>query len=128
MPYQKTICVDFDGTIVDHEFPKIGALKRGVREALEVFRKAGFRILISSCRTCSWDEETFGRWDCTPIDRPRVREMIEFLDKEGIPYDEIDNGMRGKPLADLYIDDKGLRFQDNWKLISEWVLNAKVID
>ena len=118
------LCVDFDGTIVDHEFPEIGALKPGVRTALRRFRQLGHYIVISSCRTCRWDEETFGSWDCPILERPKVREMIEFLDREKIPYDEIDDGTKGKVLADLYIDDKGLRFQDNWfdilELVSSW--------
>jgi hypothetical protein len=47
--------------------------------------------------------------------------MIEFLDKEGVPYDEIDDGSRGKPLADLYLDDKALRVEDNWEEVEQWV-------
>jgi predicted mannosyl-3-phosphoglycerate phosphatase (HAD superfamily) len=121
MAYQKTICVDFDGTIVDHEFPKIGALKPGARSALQAFRRMGFRIIVWSCRTCKWQEDTFGSWDCPTLERPLVREMIEFLDKEGVPYDEIDDGEKGKPLADLYLDDKALRVEDNWGDVAQWV-------
>ena len=36
--------------------------------------------------------------------------LFDWLDKHEIPYDEV---WFGKPLADLYIDDKGYRF-DNW--------------
>jgi hypothetical protein len=40
--------------------------------------------------------------------------MIAFLEEHKIPYDEIDDGTKGKPLADYYIDDKAIRFTDNW--------------
>jgi len=50
-----------------------------------------------------------------------VQEMIEFLDKHQIPYDEVDNGTKGKVTADIMIDDKGLRFEDNWNQIAAWV-------
>lgn len=122
MAYQKTICIDFDGTIVDHEFPWIGKLKPGVREALQLFRALGYRILISSCRTSNWHKEEFGHVDEGPaMQRPIVKDMIEALNKADIPYDVVDDGSKGKPFADLYIDDKGLRFQDNWAQIAAWV-------
>jgi len=118
------ICVDFDGTVVDHEYPGIGALKPGVREALESFRHLGYKIIISSCRTCMWYPEVFNIYgDHLPVARDRrvVKEMVAFLDANQIPYDEIDDGTKGKPVADFYIDDKAIRFEDNWPEIVHFV-------
>ncbi len=98
------IAVDFDGTLVDHEYPRIGALKEGGREALKAFKKAGHKIVIWTCR--SGESEA---------------EVRRFLIDNGIPFDSINTPAPGTDLstrkiyADIYIDDKGMRFEDNWE-------------
>lgn len=119
------ICIDFDGTLCDHEYPNIGKIKAGAKEALASFRKMGFHILIYSCRTCHWNYDIFGGDPSqSTLERKHVKEMIAFLDENGLEYDEVDDGSKGKPLASLYIDDKALRFTDNWKQIQEFVENT----
>jgi len=117
-----TICVDFDGTLCDHAYPEIGPVKAGACEALIAFKRMGYHILIYTCRTSSYHFEVFGG---TPgdnaLERPRVQAMIAWLNEHDIPYDEVDDGTKGKPLADFYIDDKGVRFDDNWKEITYWI-------
>jgi hypothetical protein len=119
---KRTICVDFDGTLCDFEYPGIGQVKEGAREALTALRRMDYHILIYSCRTSGWHHEVFGG---TPgdnaLERPRVRAMIAWLNEHDIPYDEVDDGTKGKPLADYMIDDKGVRFEDNWKEITDWI-------
>lgn len=44
---------------------------------------------------------------------------FEWLEKNGIEYDEI---FFGKPNADITIDDRAVRFADNWAEISEDML------
>lgn len=123
MPYVPTICVDFDGTLCDHEFPGIGAPKPFAKEALTAFRAMGFHVMIWTCRTSHFHYDVFGGDpDQSTLERVKVKEMIAYLDKHGIPYDEIDDGSRGKPLAQLYIDDRGLRFSDNWTQIMNYVI------
>lgn len=120
----KRICVDFDGTICDHEFPKIGKVKPGAKEALETFKRLGYYIIIWSCRTCSWDKEIFNlpeEMDCHSLERLHVKNMVEYLAQEQIPYDIIDDGFKGKPVADFYIDDKAIRFDDNWADIEKHI-------
>lgn len=120
----KRIAVDFDGTLCDQAFPAIGAIKAGAREALAMFRKLGFWVIIWSCRTCHWDYDIYGGDRNEPtLERIRVKEMIAWLDANGIEYDEIDDGSRGKPGADYYIDDKGIRFVDNWEDIAMGIFN-----
>lgn len=115
---QPTICVDFDGTLCDHEYPGIG------KEALRLFRRLGYKIMIWTCRTCHWHYDVFGGDPSQPtLERLHVKEMIAWLDANGIEYDEVDDGSRGKPLADFYIDDKGVRFENNWDEIMGFVLS-----
>lgn len=129
MPYIPTIAVDFDKTICDSDFPAAGPVKPFAKEALTIFRAMGFRILIWSCRTCHWHYDQFGGDPAQPtLERKQVQLMIECLDTNGIPYDEIDDGSRGKPLAALYIDDKGMRFADNWRELATYVTeNAQML-
>lgn len=118
----RRIAIDFDGTIADTDFPTIKGIKPGAREALALFRTLGFQVVVWSCRTCHWDYEVYGGTRDQPtLERDRVKDMIACLDAHGIEYDEVDDGSKGKPGADLYIDDKGLRFMDDWEWIADWV-------
>jgi len=103
--------VDFDGTICDHMFPAAGEPKEGVADALRTLQAKGYEIHILSCRTSE---------DVTkhPIDRlEQVRFMERYLIEHNIPFDVVLN--KYKPVADIYIDDRGVVFRDNWKEIVE---------
>lgn len=121
----KRIAVDFDGTICYQKFPNIGAPKPGVREALAAIRRMGYKVIIWTCRACHWDYDVYGGDPNQPVlDRQIVKDMIAWLDQNGIEYDEIDDGSRGKPSADYYIDDKAIHFDDNWTDIAVQILRA----
>ena len=64
----------------------------GTKEALELLKSAGYTIMIHSCN------------------RPQV--IKDFMSYYQLLYDSIWEG-QGKPVADAYLDDKGLRFE-NW--------------
>lgn len=122
---QKIIAIDFDGTLCDHQFPSIGPMKPGARDAVARLKSLGFYIIIWTCRTCHWNYEVFGGDPTThTFDRPAVKDMIAWLAANEIPYDEIDDGSRGKPLADLYIDDKAIRFDEN----TNWFTIANAVE
>jgi len=101
---RQTICVDFDGTIVEHAFPNIGALKAGVKEAMDRLIKK-YRIKIYSYRS---NAECAGWPECNS-------KMAKFLEENEIPFDEIS---AGKELATFYIDDRGLEYKDDWEGIA----------
>lgn len=128
MAAPKRIAIDFDGTLCEFAFPQIGPIKHGAKEAVDIFRALGFKIIIWSCRTCHWDYDVYGGDDPSEptLERERVKDMIAWLDKHGIAYDEIDDGSKGKPGADYYIDDKGLRFTDNWNDIASFILRIEM--
>ena len=113
---RKVICIDFDGTLCGIDYPRIGPIKTGAKEAMQLLRKQGWYIIISSCRSCSFNwSEYYGD---TPVnhasERPVHQEMIKWLDDNQIPYDEIDDGTKGKVSADLYVDDRAIEFNNNW--------------
>ena len=51
MKKKPTLVIDFDGVICEYRFPDVGEPTKGVQEALETLSKAGYRIVIHSCRT-----------------------------------------------------------------------------
>lgn len=94
----KTLAIDWDGTIEDN-----AGFLPGAEESLRALLKSGYKIWIHSCR-CNFDAGAnyiAGRIGELGFQRPLEAGQIELWLGEG------------KPPADLYIDDKGLRF-DGW--------------
>ena len=87
--------VDLDGVICTEERTFDRPLAKpldGAREALSALRAAGHTIIIYTGR--GW---------------PEYRATKQWLDDNGMPYDQIH---MGKPIADIWIDDRALRFAD----------------
>jgi hypothetical protein len=114
-----TICVDFDGTLHDGVFPNLGKPMPGAKEALALFRAVGFYIVVFSCRTAGRYPLLFGYEQ--GLAKPVAQEMKQWLDRREMSYDEIDDGTLGKPIADYYIDDRAIRFNDNWPQIATYI-------
>ena len=96
-----TIAIDFDGTIVEDNFPAIGTIKEETVEFMEKLKKQGHTIIVWTCR-----------------EGEELEKAKEFLKKEQIPFDYLnendqklinkyDNDCR-KVGADFYIDDKAV--------------------
>ncbi len=124
---QKVACIDFDGTLCDIDYPRIGPIKPGAKEAMRLLRRLGYYIIISSCRSCAWNwSEYYGD---TPFihacERPVFKAMAEWLNDNDIEYDEIDSGNRGKVSADIYVDDKGIRYNNNWDEVMAQIINLE---
>jgi len=111
----KIIICDFDGTIVDFNFPSIGEPKEGVKEAFQKLKDMGCKIHILSSRTST---EVFKY----PIDRQeQVRKMEQYLDEHEIPYDKVLN--LDKPPAHVYIDDRAIGYRGDWNKVLEELEN-----
>jgi hydroxymethylpyrimidine pyrophosphatase-like HAD family hydrolase len=101
----RIIAVDFDGTIVEHRFPKIGKLRSEIVEMMKQEKENGTIIIIWTCRKGIFESR-----------------MKKFLDENDIPYDYINENYPGldfitsrKIYADCYIDDKGENVNE-WKM------------
>jgi len=107
------IAVDFDGTIVEHQFPKIGKLKPGAKLMIQLLKEEGHKIMIWTCRNHT--ESQLGQ-------EATIRAVQNFLDEEEIPYDTINENDPSigfwlesrKIYADIYIDDKNLGGFPGW--------------
>ena len=110
-PKDKIVVIDFDGTLCKFAFPDVGPIEPDVKIALQLLKDAGYIIKIHSCRTASY-------WN-RPNERiTHVALIQQFMLENKLPYDELiltDN----KPIADVYIDDRAIRYNNNWLEIAK---------
>jgi len=107
-PIDKIAVIDFDGTLCKFAFPDVGPIEPNVKEALETLKAAGYTIKIHSCRTATYWGREGERGVHTKI-------ILEFMEKYNLPYDEIiTSPSMDKPIADVYIDDRGIGYKNNW--------------
>ncbi len=95
-----TIIVDLDGVLCTEERTFERALARpieGARESITALRNQGHTVVIYSAR--SWSEQ---------------RLTQDWLERHGFQYDGL---ILGKPVYDLWIDDRAVRFTD-WASLS----------
>ena len=95
------IAVDFDGTVVDHEYPAIGKTKLFAFETLKALQEKGFRLIMWTYRA--------GK---------ELDEAVEFCKNNGLefyainknyPEEEFIEGEISRKInADIYIDDKNI--------------------
>ena len=104
-----TIAVDFDGTIVEHRFPKIGKELPFAIDTLIALKEKGHRLILWTYR-CG--EE--------------LQEAIDFCANKGLefyavnknyPEEKFDGNISRKILADLYIDDRNFGGMPDWTYI-----------
>ena len=100
------IAVDFDGTIVEHQYPEIGKEKLFAFRTLKELEKKGARLILWTIRT--------GK---------ELDEAVEYCRKNGIefyavnknyPEEVPDETVSRKIDADIYIDDKNLGGFPGW--------------
>jgi hypothetical protein len=96
------LAVDFDGTLVEDKYPDIGEPNLVLFRDLKIIQKAGYRIILWTCRT---DKS--------------LEQAIEFCASQGLIFDAINKnipevietfgGDARKIYADAYIDDKNMK-------------------
>lgn len=118
----KIICVDFDSTICASTYPGLGPVKPGAKEAMKRLQDLGYHVVISSCRTCKHFPELYATGNGLMGVHAQVhKDMVAWLGENQIPYDEVDDGTKGKVCGLLYVDDKGFRYEDNWADVVRFV-------
>lgn len=114
------IVIDLDGTICpiksSNETYSDLLPYPGAAERIRALRALGNYIIIHTARNMATCESNVGK-----VMRNIGKITLEWLDKYEIEYDEI---YFGKPNADVYLDDRALRFTD-WTLITEDLLKKE---
>lgn len=108
------IAVDFDGTIVEHEYPEIGKPKLFAFETLKALQDRGDQLILWTYRA--------GK---------ELDEAVEFCKKNGIefyainknyPEEIMDETISRKILADVYIDDRNIggfvAWSEVWQMLN----------
>lgn len=106
--------VDLDGTILDFDgwngHKHFGKVKRGAKKALERFKRKGYVIVIWTTRS-------------------NVKDIDDCLRKNNIPFDYINENPYSPPdssdkiFCDVYVDDRGIEFKDNWDEVRDRVID-----
>lgn len=118
------IAVDFDGTIVDHQFPEIGKEKLFAFQTLRELEKLGARLILWTFRT--------GK---------ELDEAVEYCRKNGIefyavnknyPEEIFDETVSRKIDADIYIDDKNIGgfpgWSGVWQILTPFELQQQEVE
>lgn len=103
-----TICVDFDGVLHRYEHYKgvdvFDSMVDGAAEAMQYLHNQGHTLIL---------------WTTRPI----TEKLKGWLAVHGIPIDYFNENPNKvatgqldprKPLADIYLDDRGITFNGNW--------------
>lgn len=101
------VAIDFDGTIVKHEYPEVGPLLPGAAETIR-WLHTWADIIIWTCRYLPDD----------------IKQARDFLDANDIPFDFVNDNKPGigfsptpKIYFDIGIDDRNLGGLPPWSEI-----------
>jgi len=111
----KLIAVDFDGTIVEDAYPKIGKPMLFAFETLKKLQEEGHRLILWTYRHGS-----------------KLDEAVSFCEKNGIKFYAINNSFEGEAYnndasrkinADIFIDDRNIGGFIGWGKIYQILTN-----
>ena len=110
------IAVDFDGTIVEHQYPRIGKEKPFAIATLKRLQNEGHRIVLWTVR-----------------EGELLQQAVEFCRERGLEFYTVnanfsdehpeEPGYTRKIKADIFIDDRNLGGLPDWGTIYEMVHN-----
>ena len=115
-----TIAVDFDGTIVEHKYPKIGKELPFAIDTLKTLAGEGHKLIL-----------------CTSRDGELLEEAIQFCRERGLEFYAVNSnyppgalftnkaGKSCKVVADVYIDDRNIGGLPDWGLIHEMITGIR---
>ena len=107
------IAVDFDGTIVEHRFPKVGRELPFATLTLKKLQERGHRLILWTYR--------HGKL---------LEEALQFCESKGVqfyavnknyPEEKYDDSFSRKIKADIYIDDRNLGGLPEWGIIFQMI-------
>ena len=113
-----TIAVDFDGTIVEHRYPKIGEEIPFATETLKILAQERHKLILWTVREGELLEEA--------IEWCRQRGVFFYSVNKDYPEEEKShNGFSRKLKADLFIDDRNLGGLPDWGPIYQMIHEQK---
>lgn len=116
------IAVDFDGTIVDHEYPAIGKEKLFAFQTLRELDKKGALLILWTFRT--------GRELQEAVDYCRANGIEFYAVNRNYPEEVFDEKTTSRKInADIYIDDRNIGgfpgWSEIWQLLNPYELQEQ---
>ncbi|MBR1402223.1 MAG: hypothetical protein IJ604_11930 [Prevotella sp.] len=114
-----TIAIDFDGTIVEHEYPKIGREIPFAVETLQMLIKDHHKLILWSVREGELLEEA--------VNWCRDRGIEFYAVNRDYPEEEQEknNHFSRKLKADLFIDDRNVGGLPDWGVIYDMIKHGR---
>lgn len=103
----KRLVIDLDGTLTHDDPTRVYAEKepnKAVVERLIEYKAAGFEIVVYSARNMRTYQNSVGK-----INANTLPVIIEWLQRHGVPYDEIHVGKPWCGTQGFYVDDRAIR-------------------
>lgn len=110
------IAVDFDGTVVEHEYPKIGRPIPFAIETLKALQKDGHTLLMWTVREGDLLQEA--------IDYVESNGVKYFAYNKNYPEEDVATASR-KLNADIFIDDRNIGGLPDWGQIYKAIKTAE---
>ena len=100
------IAVDFDGTIVDHEYPAIGRVRPFAFQTLKMLQEKGHILILWTYRS--------GRYLDEAVEFCRQNGLEFYAVNANYPGEVFDDSISRKIDCELYIDDRNLGGLPSW--------------
>ena len=111
---KKIIAIDFDGTLVEHKYPKIGNEIPFAVDTVKMLHREGYRLILWTVR-----------------EGPLLDEAVDWCTKRGLSFYAInrnypeesiqDEAYSRKLKADLFIDDRNIGGLPSWGMIYKMI-------
>lgn len=115
------IAVDFDGTIVEHKYPKIGKEIPFAIDTLKKLRQEGHQLILWSVRE--------GRL---------LEEAVEFCRQRGLEFYAVNSNYQEEKVehvnfsrkikADIFIDDRNVGGMLDWGVIYDLITTDRTVE
>ena len=116
-----TIAIDFDGTIVEHRYPKIGNEIPFATDTLKMLMKDHHRLILWTVR-----------------EGELLKEAVEWCRERGVEFyainrdypeeDAAHHGFSRKVKADIFIDDRNLGGIPDWGIIYRMIKFGETLE
>ena len=105
----KTIAVDFDGTIVEHMYPKIGKEMLFAFDTLKALQRKGHNLILWTFREGEMLQEA--------VEYCKQNGVVFYAVNKSFPEEEFDLSISRKIHADIFIDDRNVGGFPGWSAI-----------
>lgn len=105
----KVIAVDFDGTIVEHDYPRIGKEMMFAFATLKELNKKGHKLILWTIRTGHLLDEA--------VEYCRKNGVEFYAVNKNYPEEEFSDNISRKLNADIFIDDRNVGGFLGWSQI-----------